>query len=282
MPRTTARKASKPNRSAPGKSAADSSVNLPSSSTLPSAHGHANGHAAAGLSLRQLAHELNSLLDGSMRCVGLARSSLQLQQQRNGSAAAAKASSAGQSADSIDDGLSKAHAAMRHMAALLERAMRNNGDPSPGVASSMFQSTQSLGELACELEGLLQAFAQAAGAQLAFNIPDDCRSIPAGPLGPVLMNGLRNAIEACEALGEKTPRGKLHSIIMAVARDAGTLSMSITGPTAHKPSRHGVGLALSQQIVRELGGDLALVAGNDVTILRASAPLENLGRNRHG
>lgn len=223
---------------------------------------------APGVSLRQLAHELNSLLDGSMRCVGLARTSLQSQLPASQS--------------TIDDGLGKAHAAMRHMASLLERAMKQPSATAPAAAVAMFDAQQTLQELFAELAALQQPHAQAAGAVILFDLPQDCLVLRAGPLGPVLMNGLRNAIEACAVLS--TPHlspanANGRRIALMVRRGDDTLDMVISGPAAIKPSGQRLGLALSEQIVRELGGELALMTEHSETILRVCVPLKSLSNH---
>lgn len=215
-----------------------------------------------GPSLRQLAHELNSLLDGSMRCVGLARTSL----QQNG---------AKTPLTSIDDGLGKAQAAMKHMAALLERAMRQPTAESaaPGTAvAAMFDSRQTLQQVADDLADLLRPHAQSANATLRFDIDNDCARLPASSLGPVLMNGLRNALQACQARSATSPA----MVATVITRDKVALNIAISGPSASKPSGHGIGMGLSSQIISELEGELGLLACGDVATLRVCVPIASL------
>ncbi|HVP73685.1 MAG TPA: hypothetical protein VMS30_08100 [Phycisphaerales bacterium] len=205
---------------------------------------------------------MNSLLDGSMRCVGLARTSL----QQNG---------AKTTAPSIDDGLGKAQAAMKHMAALLERAMRQATAESPAAGAAvtaMFDSRQTLQQVSADLADLLRPHAQLANATLQFDIGDDCADLPASSLGPVLMNGLRNALQACEARSDTSPA----TVATVIKRDNWALNIAISGPTASKPAGHRIGLSLSSQIVNELEGELGLLASGDVATLRVCVPIANL------
>lgn len=200
-----------------------------------------------------------------MRCVGLARTSLQ--------------SAAPSGATTIDDGLGKAHAAMRHMASLLERAMKHSSNAAPAAAVAMFDVQQSMQELFAELAALQQPHARLVGAEIAFALPIDCVATPAGPLGPVLMNGLRNAIEACAVLpnAQITPEtAKTRHIALVVRREDDTLDITITGPAANKPEGRRLGLGLSEQIVRDLGGELALMTSEGRTTLRVCVPIASL------
>ena len=215
----------------------------------------------AGPSVRQLAHELNSLLDGSMRCVGLARTSLQKQQTP--------------ASGVIDDGLGKAHAAMQHMAALLARAMKQTSTTSPAATVAMFHAEQSMSALLEELQGLLAPHAQQARATMAFEIDANSGATPAGPLGAVLMNGLRNALQACEAADGDTVR----EASLNVSTKGQSMNIVIVGPASSKPAGHRIGMGLSEQIVAELGGELALTSSSALCTLRICVPLASL--NNH-
>ena len=197
-----------------------------------------------------------------MRCVGLARDSL----QQNGAKSLTT---------SIDDGLSKAQAAMKHMAALLERAMRQAtvDTPTNGAAvTAMFDSEQTLQQMAADLSELLRPHAQSANATLQFDIGEDCAELPASSLGPVLMNGLRNALQACDGSAAASPA----TIATLIKRDKGALSIAISGPAARKPAGHGIGMGLSSQIVNELEGELGLLASGGIATLRVCVPIANL------
>ncbi len=200
-----------------------------------------------------------------MRCVGLARSSLQ---QRT---------AASPDITAADDGLGKAHAAMRHMASLLERAMKqsivHDAQHAGSAAVALFDSKQPFADLLAELEGLLLPHAQAAHARLVTHIDPACQRIPAGPLGTVLMNGLRNALQACAIV---KPESGSHEVHVHIACEDDLLRVRIDGPKAAKPAGNRIGLSLSDQIVRELGGEMALTASADIASLRICVPVERL------
>ena len=203
-----------------------------------------------------------------MRCVGLARTSLQTQPTSNTTV--------------IDDGLGKAHAAMKHMASLLERAMKQSSAAAPAAAVAMFDAQQTMQELFAELSALQQPHASMNGAEVSFALPADCVELPAGPLGPVLMNGLRNAIEACAVIpsSQIDPAGvKIKHIALVIRRDGDLLDITIAGPAASKPAGRRLGLGLSEQIVRELGGELALTTADAKTTLRVCVPAKSLSNH---
>jgi signal transduction histidine kinase len=242
-------------------------------------------HPAAAppdITLRQLAHELNSLLDGSMRCVGLARISLQ-----NGDGGADR-----KGADSADDGLGKALGAMKHMAALLQRAMRLTVDAAAVSTVAVFHTQQTLGETVDEIAHIMGPLAAAHHVALEVELAQSCAPMPAGPLGVVLLNGLRNAIESCSHRSDAGER-RVH---LTIGRDddGQTLHVTIedTGvaggaqhlPEVRGPESHGIGLGLSQQIVRELGGEVGLLLRRPPLAagasLRVCVPVRSL--NTHG
>jgi signal transduction histidine kinase len=225
------------------------------------------------ITLRQLAHELNSLLDGSMRCLGMARSSLQHESSVDG-----------QPAHSIDDGLGKALAAMKHMAALLHRALRLTADPDAPSPGAIFHSDHTLEPVFADILQIVHPLAHAHSVALETAIAPGCGELTAGPLGVVLLNGLRNAIESCAARSNPAERRVRCSIDGDGNADDRTLRIAIedTGHSApgapRRADSHGVGLTLSQQIVRELGGELALLIrpNGDGATLRVSIPVRSL------
>ncbi len=105
--------------------------------------------------------------------------------------------------------------------------------------------------------------------------------LPVGPLGAVLLNGLRNAAQACARC--KGPR----RVELKVAGEPGDLlAIRITdnGPGCPTPEAsdqvggHGLGLDLCHRIVGELGGTLELApnpAGRG-TVLTALVPTRSL------
>ena len=220
----------------------------------------------ASLSLRELAHELNSLLDGSLRYVSLA---MRLLEELD-------AVGEGGARDPVSAKLRHAQGAMVHMADLLERVMRRND-----TTARVLARRQSIAQELRWLAEMVEPMASAEGVRLAVDIAPEAGNQPVGPLGTVLLNGLRNAVQACT----RGTGGERRVEVVVRLADPATLALVIadTGPGpgdgAPTPGGHGLGMVLSRQIVEQLGGAMSLsaAAGGQGAELRISVPLEALG-----
>jgi two-component system heavy metal sensor histidine kinase CusS len=200
------------------------------------------------LSVAQLAHELNSLLDGSMRSLGLARRSL---------------ASAGPSAGSapVLRNLGAAHEAMRSMAGLLQRAMLSST-----LDLHVLRSGRTMRESLPAVIALVQPLADACGATLDWHLDAGAAELPAGLLEPVILNGLRNAVQAVATMPEGARSVRLS--VAAVPHGRVELTIEDSGPGPNRtavrddaaPAGHGLGLALCRTIAARLGGSLRLEA----------------------
>jgi C4-dicarboxylate-specific signal transduction histidine kinase len=221
----------------------------------------------AAMSVGQLAHELNSLLDGSLRTLGLALRQLEPALGDQGSA------------EAVVNRLQTARDAMWQMAELLERAMRCGG-----ATSQVLSRARLLGEELPRILALVQPFADAHDVAVKAEIGPEARELPIGPLGAVLLNGLRNAVQACVRGGKEPMRVELSA---DVEERRLAVRISDTGPgqarcrttgEEPRPGRHGLGLGLCRQVVSELGGQMELVpgAGGRGTVLRVDVPARSL------
>ena len=224
----------------------------------------------SGLSLRQLAHELNSLLDGSLRCLRLAERALdESELPRN------------PDLDTVLHRLRMAEDGMKDIAVVLNRAMSG-----PVSDAELLRSERTVGE---ELEHVLariSPMAEERSVQLHVDLADDAAALPAGPLGPVLLNALRNAIEACGTSRAAERRVKTS---ITVNRRGSELTILIpdTGPglgdsaspgRSNKAGGHGIGLGVCRDILAELGGRFEI--GNAPfgrgAVMQAHVPLASL------
>jgi signal transduction histidine kinase len=217
--------------------------------------------AASDISLPQLAHELNSLLDGSIRCLMLAQRALASQVLDGDTGSTMR-------------NLAAAHDGLRSMGEVLRRAMCGGA-----AALELLSSDRPLGQAVGTIVALVQPLADLHRVELSWVLEPTARDLGAGPLEPVIVNGLRNALVAASC-GAEERRVEL----WIGATDAGWLKIRIadTGPgpgrLAPEQAGHGLGLELCRQIVGDLGGGLDLVAGPDGrgATLRVAVPLRRL------
>ena len=219
------------------------------------------------MSVGQLAHELNSLLDGSLRTLGLALR--QLEPTRGDQ----------RSAEAVVTRLQTARDAMWQMAELLERVMRGEG-----ATSQVLHRDRLLGDEVPRILALVHPLADAHEVAVKAEIGPEARELPIGPLGAVLLNGLRNAVQAC-VRGDGEPM----RVELSAAVEQGRLVILISdtglgrgaGQTAGEApwhGGHGLGLGLCRQVVSELGGRLELEPGDGDcgAVLRVEVPLRSL------
>jgi C4-dicarboxylate-specific signal transduction histidine kinase len=223
---------------------------------------------AAAMSVGQLAHELNSLLDGSLRTLGLALR--QLEPARTGP----------QSAEAVVSRLQTARDAMWQMAELLERAMRGHE-----ATSHVLYRSWPMGREIPRILALVRPLAEAYDVAVKAEIAPEAGELPIGPLGAVLLNGLRNAVQACVRGGQGPRQVELSADVVKHARLV--IRICDTGPggaageacgEASWSGGHGLGLGLCRQVVAELGGRLELTPRGDRggAVLRVEVPLRSL------
>lgn len=201
-----------------------------------------------------VAHELSNLLDGSLRNLSLALRRLNDQSPL--------ATADGEAVQRLYD----ANCCMQDMAGLLKQWMnRRDADSLAGFADS----GQTLGQAVEHALRTVTPVARQQGITLDVDLPHPLAQRPAGPLQPVIINGLRNAIEAVERDGQVA--------LYAECDEQDVLTVSITddgpGVADHLPrdrdglvlpgvstrtSGHGMGLVISRDIVRAIGGTIRL------------------------
>ena len=206
------------------------------------------------------AHELANLLDAGLRNVGLVLASL-----RHGESAAEQNTGG----DDAVNRLESANQVLRQMAQLLERWIRDSS-----VAHEHFIAQRTLGEAVEHAVNTLQTAAAEAGITIQVDLTADVTQLPAGTLYPVIANALRNSVEALQSNGHNTPaggriqlRGTLEGqhIVLRVTDNGPGLDPAVLAEdgsfqfgVSTKATGHGLGLALSAEIARELGGKLEI------------------------
>ncbi len=204
----------------------------------------------------RLAHELANLLDGSLRNVGLALTDLR---DLSGDAI-------GKMDDAVVGRLSAANQAMQQMASLLRRWQTH---------------TQTLGQLCAQAHSLGRAIelavrlirpaAEAHAIELNVIVADDAAALPGASLQAVIINVLRNSIEACAAAPHQPCRIDLDARLddqqlMIMIADTGSgidpalldkHGRAVAGRTT-RPDGHGIGLTVVRDIAADLGGVVEL------------------------
>jgi signal transduction histidine kinase len=230
----------------------------------PRHDGGRNGADAGALSVREIAHELNSLLDGSMRSIRLAERAL-----------------SSETVGETREALRRLHAAQQAMGDLARVLGRVMTDEVSGV--ELLRTDRTLGEDAERVVAALRPVADRSGVTLTLVVHPDVADMPSGPLAAILTNGVRNAIEACAA------GGAIRRVEASVAPDDATGGLTIhitdTGPglpgeidPGRRPGGHGLGLAVCRTLVSELGGVLTLsnVPFGRGAVLRIDLPRTDL------
>ena len=121
--------------------------------------------------------------------------------------------------------------------------------------------------------------------ELVLRIAPEAADLPAGPLEPVILNGLRNAIESCISDGEGERRVELtvsaesgNDLVLVIADTGGGVPDDFRVGRTGKPNGHGLGLQVVQQIVAELGGHVSLINAPSASgaVLQVHVPLGSL------
>lgn len=217
----------------------------------------------------KLVHEMASLLDGSLRWLGLAHRTIdQARNPTSGNDLPAE--------DALDQAswqIETARGALERMADLVHAAMQSAGLP---LGSRLLVSTQPV--------GLLDALSHAArviapeagdrGVTIHVDVHPTLRSTPAGALYAVVLNALRNALESICVIQQPIPTGRIE-VLAAPGPAAGCYTLEIrddgVGPPvvdqpdrvfdpgfSTKPRGSGIGLSMASSIVREAGGTISL------------------------
>ena len=230
----------------------------------PGAHsgGDVSGRAGdAADRLSRLTHELSSLLDGSLRWIGLAERSLPAE--------------AGEDPGEVDrtrKQIETVRGALERMAELVEAASRGDaigiGSPlhKPGVAVT-------LGEAIDHAIDVVRPRAAEAGISISMDLESAAARQPCGPIYSVVLNGLHNAVDSIlraldgvpgeGAIGVRLRRSSEGLLALEIEDDGcgppdDPQSVFETGVTS-KQNSGGIGLALARELVVEACGRIELI-----------------------
>lgn len=224
--------------------------------------------------LTTFVHELANLLDGSLRCLGSARRALHGLLVLHAEL------------EPVHRHVETVYGALERMAELINTAMRGSS-PVAGLASPRSTQAITLGEAIAHAVDVLDPAAREERTTMVIDLTEEVGALPVGPLYPVVLNGLRNALESIARSRVRHPQrgpgrvqivGRLRPMINPTRRvdlveleirDNGAGLTSETEPQrafqfgySTKPGGLGVGLALAQDVVAALGGTIELAPGS--------------------
>jgi signal transduction histidine kinase len=197
---------------------------------------------------RRFAHELANLLDGAMRNLSLARADLQH--------VALEPDTCLRISTTAD--------AMQRMTALLRRFLAGPAHE----PSRLFWNNATLADTLAHLVVMLEPEARQRSVVLRLDLDAAAADLPAGAAWSPMVNVVRNAIEI-------SPPGSCVTIFARSTGDMASIDVCDQGPGFHprldrdadglpapgittRPGGHGLGLALSRQILQQMGGSLTL------------------------
>ncbi len=237
----------------------------------------ADGTAPA-MTPSQLAHELNNLLDGSLRHV----SSVIRELKDLGTDEATQ--------QHLAQKLRTADRSMHQMADVIERYA--NATPSPVAASSpsdtdedahpnpaeVMQTRGTLRDVFTHAVNVYAPAIQQADIQLATRLDASVADLPAGPIYTVMANAINNAIQSIQRCDADDAHDAAHRIELSITPTDRDVVVKITdtgvgldpvlfdrhgsfrfGVTTRR-NGHGIGLDLCRRIADDLGGQLQLSA----------------------
>lgn len=232
-----------------------------------------------------LAHELSNMLDGSMRCLGLAERAIL---------------GPGLETDRLERArkqIETVQGALARMSALVGTAMRSPGAPLGSMLAGAVDPLTLLQSIRHAVQ-VSSPRAEALGAQITVDLDRECADLPAGAIYSVVLNGITNGLDSIEERARRT--GTRHGRVdivgqrLATGGAASLVQIEITddgiGPPGvgdqvfehgytNRPGGSGIGLSVARSIVQRAGGRIGLEArhgtpcGNGAAIEVAGAIL---------
>ncbi len=210
---------------------------------------------------RRLAHEMSNLLDGSMRHLSLALRKLEAGAPGT---PGAPETAADEQHDQLVERLQLTNGSLRQMALMLRQWMRGGAVDlcaPEGLAATVREAVG-------HAVALLAPTAEAHEITIETDLDEPVAASPAGPLFSVIVNGLKNAVEAIGARGHvwitATQQGGRAMLWIdddgpglddSLPRDPDG-AVAIDGTT--KPTGTGLGLRICRDVMDRMAGELRI------------------------
>lgn len=221
--------------------------------------------------LTVVAHELRNMLDGSMRWLGLAAAALP---EGEIAGEAEKLAAAREQILTVQGTLER-------MSSMVNAALRSKsvpiGSPLLGVSSVV-----TLGMAIDHALDVVRPLARERGVQFSITIEPEAGVVPAGPMYTVVLNAVINAVQSIGRAAERdalNPGGVVEvsarfdrardEVVVDVRDDGAGLDPRVRGGQAFRhgvttrEDGHGIGLAISSQIVESMRGVISLAQRED-------------------
>jgi signal transduction histidine kinase len=234
-----------------------------SKKTLPPSDPSAGPDSADHLTT--LAHDLSNLIDGSMRWLSLAATTMDPESQ-----------DPNEQLDTARQQINTVQETLHRMSTMVNVAMRSHtvpiGSPLLGVSTAI--TTAMAIDHAVDV---VSPLASQAGVRLEVSIAPGAGNLPAGPIYTVILNALFNAIQSIQRatkVDSLDPGGlvqinasldaKHDELVIAITDDGVGLT---PGTNPEQPFKHGqssnkdnagIGLSISHQIIEQLEGIITL------------------------
>lgn len=266
----------------------------------PARHADPIDAAFVATRLTTLTHDLANLLDGSLRIVSLARRSLPEDEHDSRSRRTIDGASIAQ----LSHQLTTLHAAMAQMADLVRASMlaMSAGDSAcsglMGIRAP-FGAMCTLSDAIQHAADVMRPLADERRVSIDLDLSPELQDIASGPVYSVIASAVRNAIESINQLGASaqgrvlirgwTEAGKSGRAVVLEVTDDGIGPPHFESDRAEsvfrlgfttKPGGSGIGLAVSLDVVHQLGGTIQLLGrprdastGRGGAILRVCYPV---------
>ena len=219
--------------------------------------------------LSALVHELDNLLDGSLRCVSLAARTLKGTMSQIGVA----------EIDNVRKQLETACTALERMAGMVHAAMQGRAIPIGSVLDGS-RPAVTIAEAVAHAADVMRLAASNHNAVIVVRVDPAIGSTPAGSIYPAVLNAIKNALESIESAGgtgtilvdchrESGRKSGPGWACIEISDDGAGIPKGVPSSKlfaqgySRKAEGRGIGLALTRSVVESMGGHAELSPRED-------------------